>query len=95
MGKTLSEDLDLHLRERFDYWTISSDGSKVVGCKHNDEYAVILNLSTMEEIARINGQYERFAWLSSDTKIMATDFRVTNVYDGQTGKYLYYVEATY
>ncbi|MFW9921146.1 MAG: hypothetical protein ACFFED_16205 [Candidatus Thorarchaeota archaeon] len=91
----MSENLEKMASDRFDYWAISSDGSKVVGCRHTDEYAVILTIPAMEEMARINGQYERFAWFSKDTKIMATDFRVTNVYDGTTGKYLYYVEATY
>lgn len=91
----MTDNLDAFLKENFDYWKISSNGLKVVASKREEEHAVILDTTTLEEIARIEGQYERFSWIAKDTKIMATDFRVTSVYDASTGERLYGVEASY
>jgi hypothetical protein len=83
------------LEQDYYVWVVSNDGTRVVAYKWGAEKAIIFDTRTAEEIAVIYGEFERFAWSPDDTKVMGTDFRTTNVFDGFTGKRLYGVEATY
>ena len=81
------------LEQDYYVWVVSNDGTRVVACKWGE--SSIFDTKTGEEIGTLHAGFERFAWFANDTKIMATDFRITNVFDGVTGKYLYSVEASY
>ena len=83
------------LDARFDTWTVSSDGTRVAGLKRGDNRAIIIDATTLHEIASIAGEFERLAWLSGDTRIMATGYHVMTVYDARTGTRLFHVEGMF
>lgn len=91
MDETTRAGLDM----MFDTWTMSGDGTRVAGLKRGENRAIIVDATTLQQIASIAGEFERLAWISGDTRIMAIGHHVMTVYDSMTGTRLFHVEGMF
>ncbi|MHA1637390.1 MAG: hypothetical protein ACTSUO_04645 [Candidatus Thorarchaeota archaeon] len=89
----MDKNLKISLKERFDSWVKSPDGTKLLALKKRGPMA-ILDSSTGEQLLSIPGEYEKCMWLGND-EVFGHDYIITTVFDAKTGKKLRNVEAMY
>ncbi len=89
------EDAREWLKNHFENILPSPDNLRAIAWNPFGMHASVFDLLTLKELFRIEADYEVYYWINAGKEIVATDKRVTYIYDGFTGKILRNVEATY
>ena len=91
----MNEHLSEILKDDYDHWVNSPDDSRIVAWKDGGGHADVFDSSNGEKVVTIKAEMDYWFWAPGGKELISHDYRITNIWDATTGKYLRSIEATY